>query len=176
MRIRASHEKDFNACLTLDLSYETEFAWQMEALAAEKEWGARFREVRLPRRQRITPTFTPEQRAPAWERCDGFFVAVEQRKITGYIALQLELACQQARIVDLGVGEGYRRQGVATALLQQGVEWCLRHNVPQVVLACPLKAHPAITFALKHHFTFCGYQDDFWPEQTAALFFRKRLR
>ncbi|HNT75978.1 MAG TPA: GNAT family N-acetyltransferase [Anaerolineae bacterium] len=176
VHIRVSREKDFKACLELDLSYETEFAWQMEEVASEGEWGARFREVRLPRRQRITPLLVSEQRAPAWERCDGFFVAAEQRKILGYITLQLELACQQARIVDLGVGEGHRRQGVGTALLQQGIEWCLRHNVPQAIFACSLKAQPAISFALKHHFTFCGYQDAYWPEQTAALFFRRRLR
>lgn len=176
VRIRASREKDFAVCSELDLGYETDFAWQMEELSAEGEWGARFREVRLPRRQRVAPLFVPEQRVPAWERCDGFFVAAEQRKVMGYIALQLELACQQARIADLAVGEAYRRQGVGTALLQYGIEWCLRHNAPQVVVACPLKAHPVISFALKHHFAFCGYQDAYWPEQTAALFFRKRLR
>ena len=175
MRIRTARDSDFTACLALDLSYETESAWQMEELRADGEWGARFREVRLPRKQHMVQALPPELRLKAWERCSVFWVAMEQRKMLGYMALTLEQDHQQARIVDMGVSVAQRRQGIASALLDQAIEWCGRQSVEQLIFECPLKDQPAISFALKHRFTFCGFQDAYWPEQTAALFFRKRI-
>ncbi|HOT92174.1 MAG TPA: GNAT family N-acetyltransferase [Anaerolineae bacterium] len=176
MRIRAAREEDWKACLELNITYETESAWQMEALRDEGEWGARFREVRLPRRQRITPPISPEARVKGWAHSDAFWVAVEQRAIWGYLALRLAAERSEARITDLAVGEAYRRHGVATALLEQALEWCGRKEVEYLILECPLKAQPAIGFAAKHRFVFCGFQDAYWPGQEVALFFRKRVR
>ncbi len=175
MRIRTAREHDFPNCLDLDLSYETEFAWQMEELQADGDWGARFHEVHLPRRQRIKMALPQKARLKAWPRADGFWVAVEQRKLIGYIAAVLELDHQQGRVIDLGVEREYRRQGVASELLNKVIDWCSQQSAGQIIFECPLKDHPAINLALKHHFTFCGFQDAYWPEQTAALFFRRRL-
>lgn len=176
MRIRSAREEDWKACLELDISYETESAWQMEALRGDGEWGALFREVRLPRKQRITPFIAPEVRAKGWARNDAFWIAVESRKIVGYLVLSLAAERGEARIIDLAVGEPYRRHGIASDLLQQAAEWCLRKDSDYLVLECSLKAQPAIGFALKHRFVFCGFQDGYWPGQEVGIFFRKRVR
>lgn len=176
MRIRSAREEDWKACLELEISYETESAWQMEGLRDDGEWGARFREVRLPRKQRITPFISPEARVKGWARGDAFWVATDQRKILGYLTLVLAAERGEARITDMVVGEAYRRRGVATDLLNHVLEWCLRKDVEHVILECPLKAQPAIGFAMKHRFVFCGFQDAYWPGQEVALFFRKRVR
>jgi len=52
----------------------------------------------------------------------------------------------------------------------------VRKDVEHLVLECALKAQPAISFALKHRFVFCGFQDGYWPGQEVGIFFRKRLR
>ncbi len=65
---------------------------------------------------------------------------------------------------------------MATALLQYAGDWCMRQEVDQLILECPLKAHPAIAFAQRVGFTLCGFQDAYWPGQEVGLFFRKRLR
>jgi len=176
VHIRAARDQDFKACLALDLTYETDVAWQMTEIVGEGEWGAHFREVRLPRKQKITPAYPPEVRLKAWERRDGFWVASDQRKLLGFIAVSLEYDHYQARITDLGVAADSRRQGVATDLLNHVIEWCARSEVAQLIYECPPKAQPAIGFALKHRFVFCGFQDAYWPDQTTVLFFRKRLR
>ncbi|MBN1259562.1 MAG: GNAT family N-acetyltransferase [Anaerolineae bacterium] len=176
MRIRSARNDDWKACLELDLSYETEIAWQMEETRNEKEWSARFSRVRLPRIQTISPVFSPEDRLLAWQRRDGFWVATERSKILGYLGLILEIEHRQARIADLVVGAEYRRQGIGERLLQHATTWCQRQNVEQLLIECQLKAQPAIGFVQKHGFAVCGFQDAYWPGQEVALFFRKRIR
>jgi len=132
--------------------------------------------VRLPRKQRIISFLTLEARARCWVRSDIFWVAVEGRKVIGYMALSVAAERAEARINDLVVDEAFRRRGVATDLLNHAIEWALRKDVEHLIFECPLKAQPAITFALKHRFVFCGYQDGYWPGQEVGIFFRKRIR
>ncbi len=176
MLIRVAREADWQACQDLDLSYETESAWQMDVLPDGKVWGMSFREIHLPRKQRVKHPLALSSPLKSWKNRDRFWVAVENREIVGFIGVRLELVHQQMRITDLGVTPQFRRKGIATALLRQAAQWCTRHPVQQLVLECPLKAHPAISFALKHRFVFCGFQDSYWPGQEVGLFFRQRLR
>ena len=176
MRIRFAREDDWKACLAIDATFETESAWQMEGLQGDGEWGALFREVRLPRKQRVTPFLTPEARAKCWARSDSLWVAIEAREVIGYLALSVAAERSEARINDLVVVEAYRRHGVATELLNRAAEWALRKDVEHLILECPLKAQPAIGFAIKHRFVFCGFQDAYWPGQEVGIFFRKRVR
>jgi len=176
VHIRSAREDDWKNCLELDTSFETEAAWQMEEERKEGEWAVRFREVRLPRRQRISPTRTPEDLLNGWQRCHAFWVAVEQRKVAGYLGVILELDHRQARISDLAVTSELRRHGVASQLLQHGLDWLARQDVEQVVLECQPKAQPAIAFAQARGFLVCGFQDVYWRGPEVGLFFRKRIR
>lgn len=176
MRIRTVRESDLKACLNLDASYETESAWQMEELHNGEERGVRFREVRLPRKQEIGHPLSHDRRSRAWEPCDAFWVATEGRVVVGYLVLTLGAGRSETRITDLVVGADHRRLGIASDLLQHAMEWCARKDVEHLILECPLKAQPAIGFASKHRFVFCGFQDAYWPGQEVALFFRKRVR
>ncbi len=175
MRIRSARNDDLKACLELDASYETEIAWQVEELHGEKEWGMRFREIRLPRKQTLAPAYTPEERLVAWQRRDAFWVAVEHNKIMGYLTLVVEAEHRQARIGDLVVAPDFRRKGIAEKLLEYAITWCLRRNVEQLILECTLKAQPAIAFAQKQRFVACGFQEAYWPGQEMGLFFRRRI-
>lgn len=176
MLIRVAREADWQACLDLDLSYETESAWQMEVLPGGNIWGMSFREIHLPRNQKVEHPLAVSAPLKSWQNRDNFWVAVEKREVVGFIGVRLELVHQQMRITDLGIAPQFRRKGFATALLRHAAGWCTRHPVEQLVLECPLKAHPAISFALKHRFTFCGFQENYWPGQEVGLFFRQRLR
>ena len=176
MLIRRVRDGDWEACLAVDLSYKTEYAWQMETPGHSDEWGAHFRKVHLPRRLRMEHPIPEECRVKHWAASDQFWVAAEHRDVIGLIAIDLDLTRHQARISDLGVDADHRRQGVGTALLQRATQWCVRHRIPQLVLSCPLKAEPAIQFAAHHRFNFGGFQEDYWPGHEVALFFYQRLR
>ncbi|MBN1874165.1 MAG: GNAT family N-acetyltransferase [Anaerolineae bacterium] len=176
MRVRTARNTDWPFCLELDMSYETESAWQIEMVSGDKVWEAHFEEIRLPRKQRMSPSLPKEIRLKGWERRDGFWVAAEHRKILGYLTLSHEVEQHTARICDLVVALEERRQGIASELFQTAVTWCSRQDVAQLMLACPPKAQPAISFALKHGFVFCGFQEAYWPGQELALFLCKRIR
>ncbi len=175
MHIRAVRERDWQACVELDASYETDVAWQVEMLEEGRMWGARFVEIRLPRTQRMPPPLSSALRAQVWAQADGGWVAVDRRRVVGYIALSVEAERRAARILDLAVMPDHRRQGVATALLAHAVDWGSRRHCEQLLLACPLKAQPAIAFALGQGFSFCGFQEAYWPGQELALLLCRRL-
>lgn len=176
MRIRSTRSDDWKRCLALDASYETDIAWQMEETRRQNVWSVRFREVRLPRTQRIEPVVDAKDRLLLWERCDGFWVAAERTRIRGYIGVCLEPQSRQARIVDLVVDAPFRRRGIGGELLDKVTLWALRKGTGQLILECQLKAQPSIAFAQKHGFSMCGFQDRYWPAQEVGLFLRKRLR
>ncbi len=176
MHIRAARNEDWKVCLALEVAYETEAAWQMEESRSEGEWGMRFREVRLPRKQRMAPFLLPEQRLKGWQRCTAFWVAIERQKVAGYAGVLLEAERHQATIAELAVAAEHRRQGIGRQLLQHLTEWSQRQEVEQLLLVCGLKAQPAIAFAQANGFTLCGFQSGYWPGQEVGLFFHKRLR
>jgi ribosomal protein S18 acetylase RimI-like enzyme len=172
----ARESEDWQACLDMDLSYETDSAWQTVALPDGNVWGMSFREIRLPRKQHVEHPLAMSSPLKSWKSRDKFWVAVEKREIVGFIGVRLELEHHQIRITELAVTPQFRRKGIATELLRRAAEWCADQPVDQIILECPSKAHPAISFALKHHFVFCGFQDNYWPGQEVGLFFRQRLR
>lgn len=176
MLVRNVRDTDWESCLSIDLSYETDIAWQMDEVQDAGEWHVSFREIHLPRTLRIQPVCGGDSMLKSWQSRDSFWVAVEQRGVIGYLGLDVDHARHQAQIIDLAVTPQFRRQGVATTLLGRAMEWCMRYRVQQVVLICPLRAYPAVNFALKHRFAFCGFQDAYWPGQEVALFFRLRVR
>lgn len=176
MLIRRVRDGDWEVCLAIDLSYETEYAWQMETAERSDEWRISFRKVHLPRRLRIDHPIPEGARVKHWSAAGQSWIAMERREVIGLIAVDLDLIEHQARIVDFGVTAGHRRNGVGTALWERAAEWCLRQRVTQLVLPCPLKAEPAIQFAIQNRFKFGGFQDDYWPGHEVALLFYQRLR
>ena len=176
MLIRRVRDSDWEACEAVDFSYESEHAWQMETAERSAEWSVTFRKVHLPRRLRMAYPIPERCRLKHWQAAEQCWVAIEHRDVIGLIAVNLDLTDHQARISDLGVSVGHRREGVGTALLRRAIEWCLRHRIPQLVLPCPLKAEPAIQFATHHRFNVGGFQDDYWPGHEVAILFYQRLR
>ncbi len=81
MLIRVVREEDWEACLDLDLSYETESAWQMEVLPGGNVWGMSFREIHLPRKQRVEHPLALADPLKSWQSRDNFWVAVEKRVV-----------------------------------------------------------------------------------------------
>ncbi|MEA3307936.1 MAG: GNAT family N-acetyltransferase [Chloroflexota bacterium] len=176
MHIRSVRNDDWPKCLALDASYETEIAWQLQEQQRAKEWGMYFREVQLPRKQTLHPPLAPEELIPVWEKRASFWVAAERLKVRGYLGLELVLERHAAYLTELVVDREQRRQQLGSALLHHATGWSLRKGVEQLILAIPLKAQPALAFAQQQGFTPCGFQDNYWPGQEAALLFRKYIR
>ena len=81
-----------------------------------------------------------------------------------------------AWITDLVVSPRYRRQEIATLLLQSVQTWAVQRKNRRVLLEMSSKNNPAIRLAQKLGFEFCGYNDAYYEQQDIALFFGRFIR
>ena len=176
MLVRAVRDDDWEGCLEIDTSYETEFAWQMDEVHSGKEWHVSFREIHLPRTLRIESGISSEHLLKSWQNRDQFWVAIEHREVIGYLGLDVDMARYQARVMDLAVAPQHRRQGAASGSLPAPRNGASASTSTNSSLCAHSRPIPAISFANKHRFAFCGFQDSYWPGQEVALFFRQRVR
>jgi ribosomal protein S18 acetylase RimI-like enzyme len=173
--LRPAELADLDVCLALDPSYSTESVWQME-LGSEGDVSVRFRTVRLPRSMRVAYPHNREQLVAGWKQCDGFVVAQRGGDLIGYAALRAHTAEALAWISDLVVQRAHRRQGVGLALLNEGARWAKSRGLRWLVIEAQTKNFPAICFCQKNGFSFCGFNDHYYPNQDIAIFFARNLR
>ena len=98
-------------------------------------------------------------------------VLVDRRHVT-VLAARGELP----GLRDLVVGRPFRRNGIGTMLIQRAMEWAAEQGLHHLTLEMQSKNYPAIRFCKKHGFTFCGFNEYYYPSQDVALFFSLRLR
>lgn len=174
--VRPAELADLDVCLTLDPSYSTEFVWQMDLSSEDDQVAVTFRTVRLPRSMRVAYPHDRDQLIAGWKQCDGFFVAKQDERIIGYEALRAHTAEELAWISDLVVQRAHRRQKVGFTLLNEAARWAKSRGLRWLVIEAQTKNHPAICFCQKNGFSFCGFNDHYYPSQDIAVFFARNLR
>lgn len=189
MLIRLAGLEDLGACLALDADSQTDHVWQMEEHEEHGGVGIRFQTVRLPRVMRVSYPREREDLLSCWENgstilvatprptvqpaedLDGFVVDPEPVPILGYCQLD---TCEWQRtgwIDHLIVDRQVRRQGIGAALLGASAAWARYKRLQQLMTAVQTKNYPGISFCQKHGFTFCGFNDHYFPNRDIALFF-----
>jgi GNAT superfamily N-acetyltransferase len=176
LKVRPAELADLDLCLTLDPAYSTEFVWQMDLTSEDGQVAVAFRTVRLPRSMRVEYPHDREQLIAGWKRCDGFLVAERAGQLVGYMALRAATAEGLAWASDLVVQRTQRRQGVGLALLNEAGQWARARHLRWLVLEAQTKNHPAICFCQKNGFSFCGFNDHYYPSQDIAVFFARSVR
>lgn len=172
----AKEDKDIQACESLDHSYATDHVWQMEVREQPDGISAAFHSVRLPRTLRGRYPRRLNELMNQWEQGDAILVAENVGQIAGYLHLTEQGGESTGWVRNLAVAPHLRRRGIGTALLQAAAGWLRRRNVSQLLLEMTTKNYPAICFAQKSGFTFCGYNDRYYASQDIAIFFAKSLR
>jgi ribosomal protein S18 acetylase RimI-like enzyme len=176
VQIRPATSVDVSVIAALDHSYSTDYVWQMENRQEEDAVFVTFRNARLPRSMRTAPPFDAARLAEAWTQRVCFLVAEEEGHLKGYLNLTLAATPGTGWIADFGVERRFRRTGVGTVLLAAALQWARSNNLQRVVLETQSKNHPAICFAQKHGFVYCGYNDRYYPNQDVAVFFGAHLK
>lgn len=171
----ARDEQDFERCQSLSHSYSTEYVWQMDVREAGDELAVRFRTVRLPRIMQVAYPRSQQDLTASWQQRDCYLVAVADSVILGYVNMRVTASSPHGWIYDLVVGEPFRRRRIGSALLEQATRWALLHDIHQLTLEMQTKNYPAIIFARKHGFSFCGFSDRYYANQDIALFFGKNV-
>ena len=174
--VRPAELADLDVCLTLDPSYSTESVWQMDLNSIDSQVRVEFRAVRLPRSMRVAYPHDRDQLIAGWKRCDGFLVAQKGDKLVGYLALRAHAAESLAWVSDLVVQRPHRRQGVGLVLVNEAMRWAKSRGLRWLVVEAQTKNHPAICFCQKNGFSFCGFNDHYYPNQDIAVFFARNVR
>ena len=176
IEIRPAIETDIPTLVAIDHNYSTEFVWQMEIQAEDKQIGVNFREIRLPRSVRVEYPRRMNALTDDWMQRSGLLVSTLESEVVGYVSLALEIAPITAWVTDLAVVRRARRQGIGSALVLAAQEWAEQHAMRRIVLEMQPKNYPGLKMAKKLGFDFCGYNDRYYANHDIGLFFAKGLR
>lgn len=174
--IRDATDADIHGCGQLDLSYETDYVWQVDLRDDAGAIALSFRTARLPRMMRVAyPNDAAAQHA-ALRGGDCFLVAEESGQVRGYLIMGLDEGHGNAWITDIGVGRPWRRQKVGTLLLQAAYNRARARHLERLIIETQTKNYPGICFCQKNGLVFCGFNDRYYPTHDVALFFGQSIR
>jgi len=171
IQVRPATNADVKQLVGLDHNYSTDYVWQMEARDDSGVISVAFRASRLPRSVRVTFPRDPHRLSDAWTKRLCFLVAEDEGQLKGYVNLTASITPETAWIADLAVDRRFRRSGVGSVLVAAASHWARQNQFKRIVLEMQSKNYPAICFAQKNGFVFCGYNDRYYPNQDVALFF-----
>lgn len=167
--------QELGLCLNLDHTYFTEYVWQMDMREENEDMVVRFRTVRLPRRMLVTYPRDSQSLRDSWQEHDCFLVAAVENVVLGYVNLRIGAVPTTGWIYDLIVGEPFRRRRIGSALLEQVERWARLRHIEHLTIELQTKNYPGISFVQSQGFTFCGFNDHYYPNQDIAVFFGKNL-
>ena len=174
MQIYPAEWADINFCCQMNMSYTTDYVWQMRTRGDGRALDVHFDTVRLPRPMRVEYPRSSDELIENWQQEGCFLIARNVKdEIVGFLDAQPQPWQNILWISNLVVDQHYRRQGFGTMLLEAANRWALEQNLNRLMLEVQTKNHPAISFAQKHAFQFCGYNERYYPNGDIALFFSR---
>lgn len=176
VQIRPAVATDLSALMAIDHSCQTDYVWQMDVQHEDGQVGAIFREIRLPRSAPVPYPRPVSALSESWSRRSGMLVAVIGGQAAGYVRTNNAILPHTAWLTDVVVAPRFRRQGIASALVLAAQSWAVQRKDGRALLEMPSKNNPAIRFAQKLGYEFCGYNDQYYETQDIALFFGRSIR
>ena len=175
--IRDGLESDIPKCQQIETSYDADQAWQMNIQQLSHETRITFRQERLPYPIEYDHPIDEARLKLALQKEQCFLVIEEKSSsdILGYLTMRAEKVYQTAYIQDIVIEEDARRHGLGMRLLRAGRHWAMQHDVQKLIAEIQMKNYPAIEFIKHAGFTFCGYNDRYFPNQEIAVLFAQSL-
>ena len=175
--IRDGLKSDVLKCVNLDSSYQTEHVWQVNILEEVDETHITIRKQRLPRSLDARHPSDAKRLTISIEQKYCFIVLVESTSDTllGFISLRVDPIYRVAYLQDIVVDKPYRRQNLGSRLLNVARLWANENKLSQIIFEIPTTNHPCAEFAKSHGFSYCGFNDQFLPNQEIVMFFSLSL-
>lgn len=171
MPIRPLLPTDLSAIAEISTAYSTDHVWQMEQKINSGEIVTSFRAIRLPRELRVLDQPDKSWIEENWQKSDLFIVAEEGGEIAGYLELNVNPTMKNAVVANLAVSFLKRRKGIAIALLREAQAWGRGRKLRSLIIETQTKNYPTICLSQKLGFTFCGFNDSYYPNKDIAVFF-----
>lgn len=176
IQIRPTIAPDLTRLMAFDHSVSSDSVWQLEFRRDAGQVSTTFREVRLPRSIQVAYPHNPFSLADDWVKRSMMYTATWDNDPIGYISLLERGTASTVWVMDLAVNSLNRRRGVGRALLAAGQAWAESRSHKRFILEVQSKNIPAVRFAQKSGFEFCGYNDHYYLNNDVALFFAKILK
>ncbi|MFN8529985.1 MAG: GNAT family N-acetyltransferase [Anaerolineae bacterium] len=178
--IRDGMEADLPRCLELDHSYSTDTVWQMQMYHEEHldEYQISLRRERLPRTIEVSRSGDETHLRLALPADQCFLVAVNRDtdQIVGYLTMMHNAIHHIGDVQEIVIDRPHRRSEVGTRLVNVARRWAKEHQIIRMTVHTQTKNYPAMAFLQQLGFTFCGFNDRFFPNQDIAVFFTQSLR
>jgi ribosomal protein S18 acetylase RimI-like enzyme len=174
--IRDAIDGDLAACSNLDISYETDYAWQIDVRDEEGAIVVGFRTVRLPRLMRVVYPREEGTISLSHQQTGEFLIAETSGVVCGYLILRYDSPRNTAWVKDVAVGRAWRRRKIGSALLQSAYDRAQAKGLLRLTVETQSKNYPGICFCQKNGFTFSGFNDQYYPNQDICLFFGQHIR
>jgi len=175
MEIRPANLGDLNACLAIDDSFETEYVWQMEERNSAGDIAIGFHLARLPRPMKVSGIISRDDLIYNFQHGGALFVAADGA-VRGFIDVTESEWNQVAYINNFAIAPAYRRKGLGARLMRAALDWGRQKKLRAAMLDTSTKDYPAICFYQKQGFSFCGFNDQLYPNRDIALLFALSLR
>ena len=172
MQVYPAELADLNVCYNMNGAYSTDYVWQMQSRNNDRRTDIRFDIVRLPRSMQVNYPRERDELLEHWEQ-EGCFLVVRnlQEQTIGFVDAQPQPWQNTLWVSNFIVEKKFRRQGVGTMLIDSARNWAAEHQLHKIMLELQTKNHPAITFAQKLGFKFCGYNERYYPNGDITLYF-----
>ncbi len=183
LTFRPASEDDFEGCLAIDHSFETDRVWQMSVSEGTAAKQIQFQMVKLPQKKLVVYPYAAGRLVQRWCASEWFLVgeananveAGRSSRLQAYITAATEKITATAWIFDMVVAPDYRRQGYGSHMLALAGEWARQQNAQQLITAVATQNHPAMNFVQRHGFNFCGYNEAAYQSREISLFFSLKL-
>lgn len=175
--IRDGMASDIEECLKLDHTYETEYVWQMTLRQEIYGWQAAFRIERLPREILAVYPANASRLTRAVPET-GLLVAIgkDDPILTGYLTMRFDPIYSIALVQDIVIDRDFRRCGIGTRLLNIARRRAAEYQAQRLLVEIQTKNYPGIQFCQASGLTFCGFNDQYFPQHDIAVFFGQSLR
>ncbi len=174
MIVRRADLRDLNGCVSLDASYATEYVWQVRTEEKPyQEIAIALHTIKLPRSVRARPPRGSDHLVEDWQQGACFLVAEDEGELRAYLNMTVQPWPGAGWIKDLVVQGRYRRQGIGSELVRSALHWARERALHSVLLETQTKNYPSICFCRKLGFVFCGFNDQYYPNQDIAVFFAR---
>jgi GNAT superfamily N-acetyltransferase len=171
MNVRPAIRADIERCLGLDSSYATDYIWQIDETAERETVGVTLRRVHIPRCLEVAYSCNLALLYADLARRECFLVAEEAGSLLGYLDLTVRPWQEQGWIEHCVVHRPYRRQGIATVLLQTAQHWARQAGLGTLIAAMQTRNDPAVRLFTAANFSFCGFMDHYYSNGDIGLLY-----
>jgi GNAT superfamily N-acetyltransferase len=175
MNVRPATAADIGYCERLDSSYATECVWQVDELTTADTIGVTMRRARIPRRIEVVYPRGTQTLYDDLERNECFLVADDAGTLVGYLDMAVRRWQWQGWIKHLIVHRPYRRQGIATLLMQFAERWARGAALRAIIAETQTKNDPATCLYTKLGFSFCGFIDRYYNNGDIGMLYSLNL-